>query len=66
MEGMLCLEPSEQSVPDSPLIARPVEGVAVKVSDRKPVINPVQDSTPDGDHLPGPSDLWRGPLTWSI
>ena len=28
--------------------ARPVEGVVVKESDHKPVINPVQDITPDG------------------
>ena len=57
MEGMLCLEPSEQSVPNSSLIARPVEGVAEKVSDRKTVINPVQDSTPDGQLMEGTTYL---------
>ena len=40
-EGAPCLEPLEQSVLSSSLAAQPVEGVAEKVSDRKPVINPV-------------------------
>ena len=39
MEGASCLEPLEQWVFISKLAARPVEGVAEKVSDRKPVIN---------------------------
>ena len=39
MEGAPCLEPLEQSVLSSSLAARPVECVAEKVSDRKPVIN---------------------------
>ena len=47
-EGASCLEPLEQSVRSSSLAARPVEGVAEIVSDWKPVINPVQDITPDG------------------
>ena len=47
-EGASCLEPLEQSVLSSSLAARPVEGVAENVSDWKPVINPVQDITPDG------------------
>ena len=49
MEG--ALEPLEQSVLCSSLAARPVEGVAEKVSDRKPVINPVID--PDGRPMDG-------------
>ena len=44
-EGASCLE---QSVLSSSLAARPVECVAENVSDWKPVINPVQDITPDG------------------
>ena len=47
-ERASCMEPLEQWVFSSSLAARPVEGVADKVSDRKPVINPVQDITPDG------------------
>ena len=47
-EGAPCLEPLEQSVLSSSLTAGPVEGVAEKVSDRKPVINPVQNINPDG------------------
>ena len=39
--GAPCLEPLEQLVLSSSLAARPVEGVAEKVSDRKPVINSV-------------------------
>ena len=56
-EGAPCLEPLEQSVLSSSLAARPVEGVAEKVSDRKPVINPVQDSTPDGQPMEGTTYL---------
>ena len=43
MEGASCLEPLEQSVLSSSIAARPVEDVIRKVSDRKPVINPVTD-----------------------
>ena len=42
-EGAPCLEPLEQSVLSLSLAARPVEGVAEKVLNRKPVINPVQN-----------------------
>ena len=58
-EGAPCLEPLEQSVLSSSLAARPVEGVAEKVSDRKPGVNPVQNINPDGrstyggDYVPG-------------
>ena len=56
-EGASCLKPLEQSVLSSSLAARSVEGITEKVSDWKPVINPVQDITPDGQ---------RGLLTRSI
>ena len=53
-EGASCLEPLEQWVFSPSLAAaRPVEGVAVKESDHKPVINPVQDITPDGRPMEG-------------
>ena len=55
MEGMLCPEPSEQSVPNSCLVARAIEGVAEEVLNHKPMINPVQDSTPDGQLREGMS-----------
>ena len=42
-EGAPRLEPLELSVLSSSLAAQPVEGVVEKVSDRKPVINPVQN-----------------------
>ena len=42
-EGALCLRPLEQSALNSSIAARPVEDVVRKVSDRKPVINPVTD-----------------------
>ena len=48
MEGMLCPGPSEQSVPDSCLVARAVEDIAEEVLNLKPVMNPVQDCDPDG------------------
>ena len=53
MEGASCLEPLEQSVLSSSLVARPIEGITEKVSDWKPVINPVQDITPDGRPMEG-------------
>ena len=56
-EGAPCLEPLEQSVLSSSLAARPVEGVAVKVLEGKPVIQPVQDSTPDGQPMEGTTYL---------
>ena len=40
-EGAPCLEPLEQSVLSSSLAVRPVEGIMKKMSDWKPVINPV-------------------------
>ena len=52
-EGASCLEPLVQSVLSSSLVARPIEGITEKVSDWKPVINPVQDITPDGRHMEG-------------
>ena len=52
-EGASCLEPLEQSVLSSSLAARPVEDVAEKVSDRKTVINPVQNINPDGRPMAG-------------
>ena len=52
-EGAPCLKPLEQSVLSLSLAARPVEGVAEKVSDRKPVINPVQNINPDGRPMEG-------------
>ena len=51
--GASCLEPLEQSVLSSSLAARPVECVTEKASDWKPVINPVQDITPDGRPMEG-------------
>ena len=66
MEGMLCLEPSEQSIPNSFFIARPVEGVAEKVSDHKPVINLVKDSTPDGQLMEGITYLEHSALGVSL
>ena len=43
-EGVSCLEPLEQSVLSSPLVARPIEGITEKLSDWKPVINPVMSA----------------------
>ena len=50
-EGASCLEPLVQSILVSSLAARPLEGITKKVSDWEPVINPVQDSTPDGQPM---------------
>ena len=65
-EGASCLEPLEQSVLGSSLAARPVEGVAVKSLKGKPVIQPVQDSTPDGQPMEGTTYLERPALGVSL
>ena len=59
MEGMSCLEPLEQSVLNSPLVARPSKCITEERSEWKSVINPVQNFTRDGrlregnTYLPG-------------
>ena len=65
-EGASCLEPQEQSVLGSSLAALPVEGVAVKSLKGKPVIQPVQDSTPDGQPMEGTTYLERPALGVSL
>ena len=52
----------------SSLAARPVEGVAEKVLDWKPVIQPVQDSTPDGQPMSGTPYLEHSALgcLWTV
>ena len=45
---MLCSGPSEQSVPDSCLVAQAVEDASEEDLIHKPVMNPVQDNDPDG------------------
>ena len=47
-EGASCLELLEQSVLHSTLVVQQIGTVTELDSDRKPVINPVQDITPDG------------------
>ena len=65
-EGASCLEPMEQSVLGSSLAAQPVEGVAVKSLKGKPVIQPVQDSTPDGQPMEGTTYLQHPALGVSL
>ena len=65
-EGAPCLEPLEQSVLSSSLAARPVEGIAVQVLEEKPVIQPVQDSTPDGQPMEGTTYLENPALRVSL
>ena len=52
-EGAPCLEPLEQSVLNLSLAVRPVEGITKKVSDWKPVINPVITYTLDSQLMEG-------------
>ena len=66
MEGTSCLEPLEQSVLSLSLVARPIEGITEKVSDWKPVINPVQDITPDGRPMEGTTYLEHSVLGVSL
>ena len=66
MEGRLCLEPSEQSVLNSSLVTRPSKYVMEGRSDWKPVIKPVQDSTPDGQPMEGTAYLEHSALGVSL
>ena len=65
-EGASCLEPLAQWVFSLSLIARPVEGVAENVSDRKPVINPVISYTLDSQLMEGITYLERSALGVSL
>ena len=65
-EGASCLEPLEQLFFSSSLAARPVEGVTVKVLEGKPVIQPVQDSTPYGQPMEGTTYLEHPALGVSL
>ena len=59
MEGMLCLEPSEQSVLNSSLVARLSKLVMEERSEWKPVINPVISYTLDSRLMEGNTYLER-------
>ena len=59
MEGMLCLEPSEQSVPSSSLVARPSKLAMEERSEWKPAINPVISYTLDSRRMEGNTYLER-------
>ena len=65
-EGASCLEPLEQSVLSLSLVARHIEGITEKLSDWKPVINPVQDITPDGRPMEGTAYPEHSPLGVSL
>ena len=65
-EGASCLEPLEQLVPSSSLAVRPVEGVTEKVSEWKPVINPVLSYTLDSRLLEGNTYRERSALGVSM
>ena len=53
IEGAPCLEPLEQSVLSSSLAVQPVEGITERVSDWKPVINPVISYTLESQLMEG-------------
>ena len=65
-EGASCLEPLEQWVFSSSPAAQPVAGVAEKGLDWKLVIQPVQDSTPDGQPMEGTTYLEHSALGVSL
>ena len=64
--GAPCQEPLEQLVLSPSLAARPDDEVAVIVLKGKPVIQPVQDSTPDGQHMEGTTYLEHPALGVSL
>ena len=65
-EGAPCLAPLEQSVLSSSLAVRPVEGATEKVSDWKPVVNPVISYTLDSQLMEGITYLERSALGVSL
>ena len=65
-EGAPCLETLEQSVLSSSLAVRPVEGIMKKVSDWKPVINPVISYTLDSQLMEGVTYLECSALRVSL
>ena len=58
-EGAPCPEPLEQLVLSPSLAGRPDDEVAVKVLKEKPVIQPAQDSTPDGQPMEGTTKIFQ-------
>ena len=66
MEGMLCLEPSEQSVLNSLLVARPSKCVMKERSEWKSVINPAISYTLDCRPMEGITHLERSALGVSL
>ena len=64
MEGMSSLEPVQQSVLNTSLVARPETGITK--SDWKPVINPVQDITPERRLMKGTTYLEHSALGVSL
>ena len=66
MEGMLCLEPSEQSVLNSSLVARPSRCVMEERSEWKSVIHPAISNTLDSRPMEGITHLERPALGVSL
>ena len=78
MAGMSSLEPLEQSVLNTLLVARPDEGITEEISDWEPVAHPVPDTNLDGRPMEGTTylehsalgclwtvDSWRGCRVWN-
>ena len=57
MAGMSSLEPFEQSVLNTLLVARPGKGITEEISDWEPVAHPVPDTTLDGRLMEGTTYL---------
>ena len=66
IEGTSSLEPLEQSVLNTLLVARPVEEITKKISDWGPVAHPVPDTTLDGRLMEGTTYLERSALGVSL
>ena len=66
MAGMSSLEPLEQSVLNTLLVARPGEGITENISDRELVAHPVPDTTLDGRPMEGTTNLEHSVLVGSL
>ena len=66
MAGMSRLEPFEQSVLNTLLVARPGDGITKEIADWEPVAHPVLDTSLDGRPMEGTTNLEHSVLVGSL
>ena len=66
MAGMSSLEPLQQSVLNTLLVARPGEGITKEIADWEPVAHPVPGTSLDGRPMEGTTNLEHSVLVGSL